>query len=138
MGCLFPGHGTTSDLVLQTPHETDIWVASSSADGMPCLVPLWFLWDGEAIWVSTQVTNPTGRNLRDNGRARLALGDTELAGRHVMRNGDWLVRRRSRVLGSCGSRWGSNSVEPGHSQGSSAGVGAAFAPPRPNDVVVST
>ncbi|MFJ1549789.1 pyridoxamine 5'-phosphate oxidase family protein [Streptomyces sp. NPDC088246] len=130
-------------------HETDIWVASSGTDGTPCLVPLWFLWDGEAIWVSTRVTNPTGRNLRDNGRARLALGDTEdvvlidgradaftaqdvpgatadafakrrgwdprqdhhsyayfrvrphaiqawhgeheLAGRHVMRNGDWVV-----------------------------------------------
>ncbi|MFE3901755.1 pyridoxamine 5'-phosphate oxidase family protein [Streptomyces sp. NPDC059153] len=137
------------EVLARLEHETDIWVASSSTDGMPCLVPLWFLWDGEAIWVSTRLTNPTGRNLRDNGRARLALGDTEdvvlidgrtdvftaqgvpgaaadafaksrgwdprqdhpsyayfrvrphaiqawrseqeLAGRHVMRNGDWLV-----------------------------------------------
>ncbi|CCK32620.1 hypothetical protein BN159_8242 [Streptomyces davaonensis JCM 4913] len=56
--------------------ETDVWVATADAEGAPCMVALWFVWDGEAVWVSTRATNPTGRNLREQGRARLALGDT--------------------------------------------------------------
>ncbi|MEU0804753.1 pyridoxamine 5'-phosphate oxidase family protein [Streptomyces sp. NPDC005970] len=64
------------DVLQRLRTEEDIWVASADADGLPCLVPLWFLWDGTAMWMSTRLTNPTGRNLRDTGRARLALGHT--------------------------------------------------------------
>ncbi|MBC9727938.1 pyridoxamine 5'-phosphate oxidase family protein [Streptomyces sp. TRM68367] len=64
------------DVLARLEREEDIWVASADAEGVPCLVPLWFLWDGEAVWLSTRLTNPTGRNLRDGGRARLAFGDT--------------------------------------------------------------
>src|SRR5688572_4354441 len=56
--------------------ETDIWVATADTEGLPCLVALRFVWDGEALWLSTRATNPTGRNLRDGGRTRLAFGDT--------------------------------------------------------------
>ncbi|MER5596189.1 pyridoxamine 5'-phosphate oxidase family protein [Streptomyces sp. NPDC002265] len=56
--------------------ERDVWVATADADGLPCLVALWFVWDGEALWLSTRPANPTGRNLRDGRRARLAFGDT--------------------------------------------------------------
>ncbi|MFJ7333232.1 pyridoxamine 5'-phosphate oxidase family protein [Streptomyces sp. NPDC101110] len=54
----------------------DIWVATADAEGVPCLVPLWFVWHDEAVWLCTRLTNPAGRNLRDGGRARPALGDT--------------------------------------------------------------
>lgn len=64
------------DLLLRLEHEKDIWVATAAPDGVPCLVPLWFHWDGEFIWFVTRFTNPTGRNLRANGRARLSLPDT--------------------------------------------------------------
>ncbi|MFC5147743.1 pyridoxamine 5'-phosphate oxidase family protein [Streptomyces aureoversilis] len=64
------------DVLERLGRELDIWVASAGADGVPYLVPLWFLWDGEAIWMATRPANPTGRNLRDGGRARLALGHT--------------------------------------------------------------
>ncbi|AZQ39596.1 pyridoxamine 5'-phosphate oxidase [Streptomyces cyaneochromogenes] len=64
------------DLLSRLATEMDIWVATADADGLPCLVPLWFSWDGEALWLATRPTTPTGRNLRDGGRARLALGDT--------------------------------------------------------------
>lgn len=37
---------------------------------------MWFRWDGEALWLSTRITHPTGRNLRESARARLAFGDT--------------------------------------------------------------
>ncbi|MEV8478781.1 pyridoxamine 5'-phosphate oxidase family protein [Streptomyces sp. NPDC051173] len=65
-----------ADVLARLESELDIWVASASADGAPCLVPLWFVWHDGALWLSTVATNPTGRNLRDTGRARLALGHT--------------------------------------------------------------
>ncbi|MBC2905711.1 pyridoxamine 5'-phosphate oxidase family protein [Streptomyces cupreus] len=64
------------DVLNRLEREIDIWVATADAEGAPCLVALWFVWDGEALWLSTRPTNPTGRNLRDGGRTRLAFGDT--------------------------------------------------------------
>ena len=64
------------DVLARLERESDIWVASADADGLPCLVPLWFVWDGQSVWLSTRTTNPTGRNLRDGRRTRLAFGDT--------------------------------------------------------------
>ncbi|WP_405876015.1 pyridoxamine 5'-phosphate oxidase family protein [Streptomyces sp. NBC_00005] len=65
------------DVLARLERELDIWVATADGDGLPCLVALWFVWDGESVWMSTRVTNPTGRNLRDGGRTRLAFGDTQ-------------------------------------------------------------
>ncbi|MGW3098094.1 pyridoxamine 5'-phosphate oxidase family protein [Streptomyces sp. NPDC001102] len=64
------------DVLARFERESDVWVATADADGLPCLVALWFVWDGECFWVCTRLTNPTGRNLRDGGRTRLAFGDT--------------------------------------------------------------
>lgn len=64
------------DVLTRLEREMDIWVATADSDGVPCLVALWFVWDGEFLWLSTRETNPTGRNLRDGGRTRLAFGDT--------------------------------------------------------------
>ncbi|MEU9270871.1 pyridoxamine 5'-phosphate oxidase family protein [Streptomyces sp. NPDC048251] len=64
------------ELLDRLERELDIWVATADREGLPCLVALWFCWDGEHLWLSTRLTNPTGRNLREGGRARLALGDT--------------------------------------------------------------
>ncbi|EFL29858.1 conserved hypothetical protein [Streptomyces viridochromogenes DSM 40736] len=70
-----PGQRKT-DLLERLRREMDIWVATADTDGLPCLVPLWFVWHEESVWLCTRLTNPTGRNLRDGRRARLALGDT--------------------------------------------------------------
>jgi hypothetical protein len=56
--------------------DNDVWVATADATGEPCLVPLAFLWDGEAVWLSTRDTNPTGRNLCASGRVRLCFGSS--------------------------------------------------------------
>ena len=56
--------------------DTDLWLASASADGVPYLVPLSFDWDGEALLVATPITSPTGRNLAASPVTRLALGLT--------------------------------------------------------------
>jgi hypothetical protein len=59
---------------LRTEH--DVWVATAGPEGVPCLVPLSVHWDGEAVWLSTKSTNPTGRNLRATGAVRISFGDT--------------------------------------------------------------
>ncbi|MFE0516410.1 pyridoxamine 5'-phosphate oxidase family protein [Streptomyces sp. NPDC058964] len=64
------------DVLARLERESDVWVATAGTDGSPCLVALWFVWDGEFVWLSTRVSNPTGRNLRDGARARLAFADT--------------------------------------------------------------
>ena len=57
-------------------HDIDVWVASSSAGGVPYLVPLSFDWDGEALLMATPTDSPTGRNLADTKIVRLGLGHT--------------------------------------------------------------
>jgi hypothetical protein len=57
-------------------HDRDVWVATADAGGEPCLVPLFFWWNGEEVWLSTRESNPTGRNLGASGRVRLSFGDT--------------------------------------------------------------
>jgi hypothetical protein len=64
------------DVLARLEREADIWVASADADGLPCMVPLWFVWHAGAAWLATRLTNPTGRNLRGGRRARLAFADT--------------------------------------------------------------
>ncbi|MEU3173625.1 pyridoxamine 5'-phosphate oxidase [Streptomyces sp. NPDC007000] len=43
-----------SDVLDRLERETDISVASVGPEGPPCLVPLWFVWDGEAVWPATR------------------------------------------------------------------------------------
>jgi hypothetical protein len=53
----------------------DVWVAT--ADGAdPYLVPLTAAWHDERIVLATARASPTGRNLMERGRCRLALGNT--------------------------------------------------------------
>ncbi|QFU86851.1 pyridoxamine 5'-phosphate oxidase family protein [Amycolatopsis sp. YIM 10] len=57
-------------------HDVDLWVATSSPDGGPHLVPLSYRWDGAAFLVSTPRASVTSRNLLADGRVRLSLGPT--------------------------------------------------------------
>lgn len=57
-------------------HDVDLWVASSSKDGVPHLVPLSFDWDGDALLLATPKDSPTGRNLAVTRAVRLGLGHT--------------------------------------------------------------
>ncbi len=72
---------TTAERVADTRvrlgRDVDAWVASASAQGgVPCLVPLSFLWVDEAFLLATLADGPTDRNLSDGGTARLALDGT--------------------------------------------------------------
>ncbi|WP_351233225.1 pyridoxamine 5'-phosphate oxidase family protein [Streptomyces sp. NPDC002133] len=64
------------DTLTRFETDVDVWVSTADGTGVPCLVPLSFLWDGETFLLSTARGNPTARNLDANGRARLAFGGT--------------------------------------------------------------
>jgi hypothetical protein len=57
-------------------HDKDNWVTDASADGAPCLVPLSFDWDGEALLMAEPTDSPIGRNLAATRAVRLGLGHT--------------------------------------------------------------
>lgn len=56
--------------------ERDIWVSTAHPDHGPHQLPLWFYWDGRAVWMCTGGTSATARNVREEPRVRLALPDT--------------------------------------------------------------
>lgn len=52
-----------------------IWFASVRPDGRPHLVPIWFVWSGGKIYVSTEPKSVKSGNVRANPRVTLALED---------------------------------------------------------------
>ena len=54
----------------------DAWVATSSADGAPYLVPLSIGWTGNDIVLVTEQRSLTARNLSARGVARVGVGGT--------------------------------------------------------------
>lgn len=64
------------DVLNRLATERDVWVATSHPDHGPHQVPLWFSWDGRAVWVCTGASSATVRNVREEPRVRLSLPDT--------------------------------------------------------------
>ena len=62
-------------------------VATIGPDGWPHVVPLWFVWLEDAIYVATRVAGSTWNNVERDGRVALVvdrgLDWTELTGIHV-------------------------------------------------------
>ncbi|MEU6996332.1 pyridoxamine 5'-phosphate oxidase family protein [Streptomyces sp. NPDC046465] len=56
--------------------ERDVWVSTAHPERGPHQVPLWFLWEGRAVWLCTAAASLTARNAREEPRVRLALPDT--------------------------------------------------------------
>ena len=65
----------TRDALRRLDHDEDAWVATAGAAG-PYLVPMSFLWDGATLLFATPASSPTGRNVRDDGGVRVAVGPT--------------------------------------------------------------
>lgn len=57
--------------------EPVIWLSTIRGDGAPHVVPTWFAWDGEAITILSKPSACKARNLREDPRAMVALGDAE-------------------------------------------------------------
>ncbi|MEV5613829.1 pyridoxamine 5'-phosphate oxidase family protein [Streptomyces sp. NPDC052225] len=64
------------DVVERLVAERDVWVSTGHPEHGPHQVPLWFVWDGRAVWMSTGAASATARNVRAEPRVRLALPDT--------------------------------------------------------------
>lgn len=61
------------DAWLRAPRS--MWIATVRADGRPHLVPLWFYWDGHAIYFDTGASTLKHRNLSSNASAVAHVGD---------------------------------------------------------------
>lgn len=57
--------------------ETTVWLSTAGADGTPNLVPIWFSWDGERLFVASKPDARKVRNLRANPRLMIALGEPD-------------------------------------------------------------
>jgi PPOX class probable F420-dependent enzyme len=75
-----------SDLSSPNDHVADrlrndpiAWLGSVRPDGRPHLVPVWFHWDGETIFIFSKPDQKV-RNLRQNPRVTLALDDSQGGG----------------------------------------------------------
>ncbi|MFI8215613.1 pyridoxamine 5'-phosphate oxidase family protein [Streptomyces sp. NPDC085932] len=66
----------TRDVLERLATERDMWVSTAHPDHGPHQVPLWFVWDGRAVWMCTGATSATARNVRAEPRVRLALPDS--------------------------------------------------------------
>ncbi|MGW1015059.1 pyridoxamine 5'-phosphate oxidase family protein [Streptomyces niveus] len=64
------------DALARLATERDVWVSTAHPDHGPHQVALWFLWDGQAVWMCTGATSVTVRNIREEPRVRLSLPDT--------------------------------------------------------------
>jgi PPOX class probable F420-dependent enzyme len=53
------------------------WLTTVGSDGRPYTVPVWFLWDENAVLIFSQPQKQKIRNLRKNARVTLALDDTK-------------------------------------------------------------
>jgi PPOX class probable F420-dependent enzyme len=62
--------------------ERNIWLATVRPDGRPHLVPIWFAWHDERIYICIQPDSIKAHNLRHNPRASLSLenGDKPIIG----------------------------------------------------------
>lgn len=77
--------GTVSCMAIRTPserkadtqqrleHDSNVWVATASDEGIPHMIPLSLGWDGARILVTTPTESPTARNALSSGRARASL-----------------------------------------------------------------
>ncbi len=56
--------------------ETEIWMSTVRNDGRPHLIPIWFVWLDEKIYIATGSETQKFTNLRYNQNVALALKDT--------------------------------------------------------------
>jgi Pyridoxamine 5'-phosphate oxidase len=84
-----PRDGATrrNDLEQRLTNDKDLWVASASPQGEPCLVPLSFLWDGAQLYLATITSNPTASNIEATGRAQVVVGHPRDVGLMEMTGG---------------------------------------------------
>ena len=70
-----------------------VWLTTVRANGTPEPSPVWFLWDGEAIWIYSQDNVLKVRNIADRPRVSLNFNATENGGDVVIITGTAEIKR---------------------------------------------
>jgi PPOX class probable F420-dependent enzyme len=52
-------------------------IATAGADGQPHVVPVWFQWDGEHMYIETGLGFRKARNLEENPQCAISVDDTQ-------------------------------------------------------------
>ena len=55
--------------------QRTVRVATVSPDGIPHVVPLWFVWSGDALYLNSTLGNPTVENMLRTGSASTVIDD---------------------------------------------------------------
>lgn len=63
------------DTVAVLERQGDAWLATAGNAGDAHLIAVSAAWDGTELVIATRAGSPTARNLREAGRARVAIGD---------------------------------------------------------------
>jgi hypothetical protein len=56
--------------------EQTVWLATTRDDGRPHLVPVWFVWVSDRVYICTSTGSQKMVNMKRNGLAAVALPDT--------------------------------------------------------------
>jgi general stress protein 26 len=56
--------------------EQTIWLATARGDGRPHLVPVWFVWYDNKVYICTSAGSQKMVNMKRNGQVAVALPDT--------------------------------------------------------------
>jgi hypothetical protein len=56
-------------------NQSIIWLASVRSDGRPHLVPIWFAWYAEKLYICIDPNSVKAKNIRKNHRVAMALED---------------------------------------------------------------
>ena len=57
--------------------ERVVWLSTSTPDGRPHLVPIWFSWDGDSVLIASKPHAKKVANLRANPSVMLAVGEPD-------------------------------------------------------------
>lgn len=66
---------TPSDIVQSLCHQKNIWLASIRPEGRPHLVPVWFIWRQDRIYLCIEPVSVKAKNIALNSHISLALED---------------------------------------------------------------
>ena len=64
-----------AEILTKLDAAKNIWVASVRPDGRPHLVPVWFAWHTDKIYICIDPTSVKARNFANDNRVALALED---------------------------------------------------------------
>jgi F420H(2)-dependent biliverdin reductase len=55
--------------------EANVWLATTRPDGRPHLVPIWFVWVHQRVWIATDAKSVKVRNITAHPFASVSLED---------------------------------------------------------------